>query len=625
VTNGATVWSTLASALARVRADISFAVVDSVLIALSYVTALGLRFLEAGSPAAWWPGLVRALPVILVVHITANILTGSYGHVWEHASIGEARRVAVATLSAGAVLILGSVVLGVRPVPLSVPLAGSLIALVCLGAVRFRSRLFSFRRMEGSHERAMVLGTGRIAADVARHSASAEHGFTVVGFIRPTASPDTRRLAGLPILGGIEDVPRLVEELGVHQVIVASERGAEIARRLVDLCVDIDVRFRIVPSLDEMLTGRGGLDIRDLELTDLLTRPPVSTDLEAVGATVRGKRVMVTGAGGSIGAEIVAQVLAYFPASVVAIDNDETHLHDGVLGWGVPAGTELVPALCDIRDLDALERLAGEHRPQVVFHAAAHKHVPILEAWPAEAVKTNVVGTRNLLDATSGEHLERFVLISTDKAADPEGVMGASKRLAEMLVQSAAADGYGSTAYGSVRFGNVLGSRGSVVPTFAAQIRRGGPVTVTDERMTRYFMTVGEAVELVLQAGALAEKGEIFVLDMGEPVRIIDLAKRLIRLSGLVPGEGVEIQVSGIRPGEKLDEILSHGPLIESSHPKIHLVSDPYPFPNTLAAAVDDLERLAAAGRTEEVRGALIDFANRFWDQEGTSRTVEGS
>jgi FlaA1/EpsC-like NDP-sugar epimerase len=611
VTDGATVWSALASSLARLRADISFAVVDSVLIALSYVTALGLRFLEAGSPAAWWPGVARALPVIVAVHILANVLTGSYGHVWEHASIGEARRVAAATLSAGAVLILGSVVLGVRPVPLSVLMAGSLIALVCLGAVRFRSRLFSFRRMESSHERALVLGTGRIAADVARHSASAEHGLSVVGFIRPHTRPDARRLAGLPILGGIEDVPRLVDELGVHQVIVASGRGAEIARRLVDLCVDVDVRFRIVPLLDEMLAGRGGLDIRDLELADLLTRPAVSTDLEAVAATVHGKSVLVTGAGGSIGSEIVAQVLAFSPSSLIALDNDETHLHEGLVGWSPPAGTELVTALCDIRDVDGLQAVVDAHQPGVVFHAAAHKHVPILESWPAEAVKTNVIGTRNLIEATAGSGLERFVLISTDKAVDPESVMGASKRVAEMLVQEAAASGDGSTAFGSVRFGNVLGSRGSVVPTFAAQIRRGGPVTITDERMTRYFMTVGEAVELVLQAGALASKGEVFLLDMGEPVRIIDLAKRMIRLGGFVPGEEIEIEITGIRAGEKLDEVLSQGPLADTVHPQIHEAMASTPDGTVLAELIAELEALTAKGGAGELRSVLLSVAGR--------------
>ncbi|HSM01060.1 MAG TPA: nucleoside-diphosphate sugar epimerase/dehydratase [Acidimicrobiia bacterium] len=604
-------WSSLATALARLRADISFAVVDSVLIVLSYLTALGLRFLDSGSLAAWWPSVLRALPVIVAIHLVANVLTGSYGHVWEHASVAEAMRVAVATASSGAVLILGSLLLGIRPVPLMVLAAGALISLVCLGVVRFRSRLFSFRRlMEDTRERALVVGTGRVAAEVARHTSTSPDGATIAGFVETgNGRRGARRLAGLPLLGGVEDVPRLVEQLGVRQVIIASERGGDIARRLVDLCVDVDVRFRIVPVLDEVLTGRGGLDIRDLEVGDLLTRTPVSTDLDAVAAAVAGRRVLVTGAGGSIGAEIVSQLLDFEPASIIALDNDETHLHEGLVGWVSSSGTELVPALVDIRDRAALENLVMTHRPQVVFHAAAHKHVPLLESWPAEAVKTNVTGTRNLLDTTADNGLERFVLISTDKAVDPGGVMGASKRLAEMLVRSRALDG-GGAKYASVRFGNVLGSRGSVVPTFAAQIRRGGPVTITDERMTRYFMTVGEAVELVLQASTLAGDGEVFVLDMGEPVRILDLAKRMIRLAGLVPGEEIAIEVTGIRPGEKLDETLAQGPLAETSHPQIRrALPGSLPDPDALTQMVDRLESVAGTGMPGEVRRLLMEVA----------------
>ncbi len=611
----------LASSLARLRADISFAFVDAILIAVSYATALGLRFLDGGIPAVWWSRTLQALPVVIAVHLIANVAMGAYGHVWEYASIGEAKRVIGATFWAGLVLVVVTLALGIRPIPLSVLVAGSLLSLCCLGAVRFRSRLFSFHKaleLE-ARERALILGTGKPAADVARSCRSGPYPINVIGFVDPSSGAGVRRLAGLPILGQLEDVPRLVEEVGVQQVIVVAQGASDLARRLVDLCVDVDVRLRIVPDLDDVLVGNeGGPDVRDLELTDLLLRPTVSTDLEAVGAILRDKRVLVTGAGGSIGSEIVDQVLRFSPKTLVAVDNDETHLHDGMLQWDAPPATRLIPALCDVRDWEQMDRLVGMHAPQVIFHAAAHKHVPILEDWPEEAVKTNVLGTVSLLETVRRAGAERFVLISTDKAVEPGGVMGASKRVAEMLVQSASATDKSGCIFASVRFGNVLGSRGSVVPTFMEQIRRGGPVTITDERMTRYFMTLGEAVELVLQAAALAAHGEVFVLDMGEPVRIVDLAHRLIRLGGLVPGRDIEVEVCGVRPGEKLVEELAHSPLLDSPHPKISIAEAALPGPATLADAVEELRRLSISGDSDELRAFLLAVATQDWAADET-------
>ncbi len=611
----------LARLLAQVRADASFAVVDAMLIVLSYMTILGVRSLDGEVPAFWWSRVLSVLPVIVVVHLVSNVATGAYGHVWEYASIGEAKRVIAAGFWASTILILGTLALGSRPVPLSVLTAGGLLSLCCLGAVRFRSRLFSFHRslkLE-SRDRALILGVDRRAADVARNAWWESHAVNVVGFVSPDSKPGVRRLAGLPILGELDSVASLVTDLGIDQVIVVSEGASALARRLVDLCVDVDVRLRIVPDLDEVMIGRlGGPDIRDLELDDLLLRPPVSTDLESVEAILAGKRVLVTGAGGSIGSEIVAQVLRFMPAKLVAMDNDETHLHDGMLGWEAPADTSLVPALVDVRDRQQLARLIAIHEPEVIFHAAAHKHVPILEDWPEEAVKTNVMGTTNLLETVRGTGLERFVLISTDKTVAPVGVMGASKRLAEMLVQSAAATRSDGCSFASVRFGNVLGSRGSVVPTFMEQIRRGGPVTITDDRMTRYFMTTGEAVELVLQASALAERGELFVLDMGQPVRIIDLAHRMIRLGGLVPGRDIEVKMCGARPGEKLVEELADGPLLPSAHPKINVAEASLPGPATLRDIVQQSNELSVSGHSEALKELLLAVANREWSQEET-------
>jgi FlaA1/EpsC-like NDP-sugar epimerase len=525
-------------------------------------------------------------------------------------------------------LTLGTLALGIRPVPLSVLVLGALLTLGFLGAVRFRSRLFSFHRALklDSRDRVLILGTGKRAADLARNTLKGPYAVNVVGFVSSGSTAGSRRLAGLPVLGELEDIASLITRYGIHQVIVAAEGASVLARRLVDLCVDVDVRLRIFPDLDELLTGYdGGPDIRDLELDDLLQRPAVTTDLEAVESILQDKVVLVTGAGGSIGSEIVTQILRFMPKKLVAMDNDETHLHDGMLRWDAPAATKLIPALCDLRDQEKLAHLIQKYRPHVVFHAAAHKHVPILETWPEEAIKTNVVGTANLISAVRGTRTERFVLISTDKTVDPQGVMGASKRMAEMLVQSAADTENDGCVYTAVRFGNVLGSRGSVVPTFMEQIRRGGPVTITDERMTRYFMTISEAVELVLQASALADRGEVFVLDMGQPVHIIDLAHRMIRLGGLVPGRDIEVKVTGIRPGEKLYETLAHGPLLSSPHPQINVAAASVPGPATLYDCVQQLDRLSTTrGAKAELKELLLTFTNRHdWANNETVDLTE--
>ena len=606
----------VAMLLAQARADLAFAFVDAMLISLAYIAALGIRSLDGEVPAVWWGRVLVALPVIVVVHLISNVAAGAYGHVWEYASVSEAKRVIVASFWAGTVLTLGTLAFADRPIPLSVVVLGSGLTIGFLGVVRFRSRLFSFHRTLklDSRERVLILGTGKRAADLARNTLRGPYGVTVVGFVSPGPTMGVRRLAGLPILGELEQIADLIFRYEIHQVIVAAEGGSALSRRLVDLCVDVDVRLRIVPDLDDILNGfDGGPDIRDLELEDLLLRPAVTTDLNSVSAILSGKTVLVTGAGGSIGSEIVTQALRFMPKRLIAMDHDETHLHDGMLSWDPPAGTKLTPVLCDLRDEEKLSQIIAKYRPHVVYHAAAHKHVPILERWPEEAVKTNIAGTENLLAAIRDTRVERFVLISTDKTVSPTSVMGASKRIAELLVQAESQTNPDGCSYSSVRFGNVLGSRGSVVPTFMEQIRRGGPVTITDERMTRYFMTVGEAVELVLQASALAENGEVFVLDMGTPVKIIDLAHRMIRLGGLVPGRDIEVKISGARPGEKLYEELTHGPLMASPHPQINIADSPIPSTLVLREFLGRLGGLTDSPKSgAELKGLLLGFANQY-------------
>lgn len=612
----------LATSLASLRADVSFAVVDAILVALAYTAALIFRFMDqsSGVPERWWIDFLWVLPMIVLVHLLFNVLLGTYGHVWEHASIVEATRIVLASIMAGTVIVSG--VLGMRaalgvlgPIPLGSVILGALLTVMLTGAVRFRTRLFSFNRANSELEkqsRVLIVGAGKSAADLARYLSSHDPARQAVGFVTSDPYDSNRRLAGLPVLGSMNEAPSLVRDHHIDEVIVATSNGAHLVRRLVDLFISVDVRLRILPDIESIMANDTKVqDVRDLMPEDLLDRPLVETDIEEVGATLTGKRLLVTGAGGSIGSELVNQIIKFRPSELFVLDHDETHLHEAVAKWAA-SEIPVEPVLCDIRDRTRVLRVFEEFKPQVVFHAAAHKHVPILEACPEEAVKTNVLGTQILLDACQRSDVDRFVLISTDKACDPVGVMGASKRVAEMLVQAAAVnDPNGS--YSAVRFGNVLASRGSVVPTFVDQIKAGGPVTVTDAEMTRYFMTIPEAVELVLQATAIAEPGQILVLDMGEPIRIVDLAHRLIRMAGLVPVRDIEVRITGRRPGEKLHELLSTAPLRPSAHARIQVADQGWPGAITLKDTVNELVKLAASGDRDNLHEMLMSVSQRDW------------
>ena len=612
--------------IASVRADVLLALIESALIVVAYSAALSLRFLDSsgGVPTVWWARLVIALPILILVHIGSNAIFGNYGHVWKYASIDEAIRLLAAAMTSGFVLL--SALLAWRHlafdndsiVPVSVLVVGVLLTLGGMGALRFWSRMFAYRRYReigGSRERALIVGIGTDAVRLARHRSSAIGAIFVVGFVDPEAErPDTgRRLAGLPVLGHASDVARLVAELAIDQVIIATRGADTLGRQLVDLCMQCEVRLRILPDIDSVLQDSTGTsDIRDLELADLLPRQTVETDLSAVTQLIAGRSVLVTGAGGSIGSELVRQLLRFGPERLIALDHDETHLHDASAGWSSEGYERSLTVLADIRDDQRIRSVFDRYRPEVVFHAAAHKHVPILEHCPSEAMKTNVLGTANVIGAARDYEASHLVLISTDKAVDPSSVMGASKRFAEMLVQ-ASAGRPGGPKMSAVRFGNVLGSRGSVVPTFAHQIASGGPVTVSHPDMERYFMTVDEAVQLVLQAATLSEGGEVFVLDMGQPVRIVDLANRMIRLAGLVPGKDIEVEYNGRRPGEKLTEHLSVDPLETTLHGKILTTHPSLPGPGTMVDALEEANRLVVEGGEGEVAEFLFSLGGATW------------
>jgi len=622
VSSGATNGNTLgrgqsiAAAASRVRVDIAFAAMDIFVVVASYSLGLGLRSLDeaVGDVPGLWADLLIAMPVIVLVHIVANIVAGAYGHVWEHASTNEALRVVLANGFAVAIVFSLNLLMRILDdgledefvVPLTAIVIGGLVSLLAMGMVRFRSRLFSFHKASGAI-RVLVVGTGKEAVAFSRAAPTLDGSRLVVGFVADADSPmnGERMLAGLEILGCVNDIAQVISENDIDEVVVIGGDPTR-ARRVVDLCLDVDVRLRILPgAADIMRDGVTAVDVRDIRVEDVLVRQTVETDLSSVAGLIEGKRVLVTGAGGSIGSEIMRQVLLFEPAGVWALDRDETLLHNAQLGW--PGQAHVM--LGDVRDASRMIRIFEHIRPHIVFHAAALKHVPVLEANPEEAVLTNVIGTRNVIEAGSRVGAERFILISTDKAVDPTSVMGATKRVAEIMTQVGSERDDGCV-YTAVRFGNVLGSRGSVIPTFVEQIKSGGPVTVTDAGMTRYFMTVDEAVQLVLQASALATGSELFLLDMGEPVKIDDLARRLIRLAGLTPDEDIEIRYVGRRPGEKLNEVLSNHPLEHTAHDKIYDVRLDHPQAGTLMEIVTEMESSALRGETALVLAKLNELAD---------------
>ena len=581
----------------RLRRDIPLALLDAVVVSAAYTLPLVVR-IDGQIPERFWLGLRGTLPLLILLHLSANLLFGLYGQMWRYASVDEARRVVYAGITGAAFVAGGWIVFGPYPLPRSVVAAGAVLSFIGFGALRFQSRLFAFHRHtakgKGTRERVLVFGAGDAGAMVLRDlTAHPRLGLRAVGMVDDDPRKRGLAIADVRVLGNRADIPRLVQRLDVTQVLFAVPSATgELVSEVAAICEEAQVRMRVLPSVREIVGGVvTARDIRDLSIEDLLGRRQVEMDLDIIRGLLTHRRVLITGAGGSIGSEIARQVSAFEPATLDLLDNDETHLHDALATIGSIASA--TPILADVRHRDRILEVFDERRPEVIFHTAAHKHVPVLELHPREAVLTNVLGTANVVEAAAEAVVERLVLISTDKAINPRSVMGASKRLAEDIVRGFMPSGSGC----AVRFGNVLGSRGSVIPTFLQQIQTGGPVTVTDPEMKRYFMSIPEAVQLVLQAAALSGGGDVLTLDMGEPVSILDLARKVIRLSGRVPGRDIEIVVSGARPGEKLvEDVRDEGEeLLPSAHPSIFLTRPPRPDRVALRRTLHRLESLCAS------------------------------
>jgi FlaA1/EpsC-like NDP-sugar epimerase len=515
-------------------------------------------------------------------------------------------RVASATMFAAGILIIAN--LGVdlvwsRPVPLSVILVGAVLAFVQLVVVRLYPRVFyelSLREIRQTSQRALIVGAGESGVSLARQLwRTPDADLIPAGFVDHT---DGRlrgeQIEGVPVLGRVEDIERLVVEEGVDQILIAlPEASSEEIDRIWRECIKTAAEVKVVPKLTEFL-GQGALRLRELQIQDLLGRQPVDIDLDQLAEFINGKRVLVTGAGGSIGSELSRQISRLGPTRLVLHDRDESALHylNEELAREGFANAEL--AVGDVTNSEKVRALFARIRPQLVFHAAAYKHVPLMELHASEAVVNNVGGTLSVTRAAGEFGAEKFINVSTDKAVHPVNVMGATKRLSEMLVR-AAAEEHPETLYASVRFGNVLGSRGSVVPTFQRQIEAGGPVTVTHPEMTRYFMIISEAVSLILQAGAMAESYGIYVLEMGRPVKIMDLARKMIEVTG---ARGVRIKYVGLRPGEKLHETLSEESeqRAATDHHMIFRLVPKNPPSSDLLEAAEEMAFFALSGDDEK-------------------------
>lgn len=598
---------------------------DVLAVALAIVGAFVLRFDTSDVVETIRPFLPVVLLPILIQPVV-NIAFGLYRREWRFAGIRELIGITAAVATAGTIaiallLVLGAFhVAGTAGLPRSfVPLV-SLLSVVLIGGGRFAVRVWS--EANGTEEDAtgdagrvpaLVYGAGEAGVAIARMAArDGSMRLRILGFLDDDPAKRGSRLLGHRIYGGIDSLAGTVHATGAHQLVIAmpSAPGPTL-RRAVDAGRSLGLEIRIVPALSDLLGAPDQvLRLRPVSVDDLLRRSPVHVDLEELASYINGSCVLITGAGGSIGSELARQIGRLGPRRLVLLDNSETALwaieHDLRARSVVEAGG-LSAVMADIRSFQTIDRVFRETEPDVVFHAAAMKHVPICEVQPGEAVLTNVIGTRNLLRACEEHQVGRFVLISTDKAVHAVSVMGATKRLAEVLTLSVARRT--GRPYMAVRFGNVLGSSGSVVPIFQRQLQLGLPLTITHRAATRFFMTIPESVSLILQAGATGAVGEIYILDMGEPVRIVDLANDMIRLSGLDPAS-VEIIYTGLRPGERLEERLyhDHESVEATPHERVWRVPGSSIHADDVTfAMIDELQRAGTEGEDRAVRALLTE------------------
>ena len=594
-------------------------VADAALVAAAWYLAFQLRF-DKGVPARYDEFLgLDVFVAVVAVKMVVFVAFGLYEHWWRYVSIRDMWRsflaVTVASTAAVLVLYLWNPVHGWR-LPRGIIAIDWMLVLALVTGVRLLVRTLierpGPRALVARGKEALIVGAGDAGQLVIKEMLKSRAlGYTPTALVDDDPRKKNMRLHGIRVLGMTADLPRLLADQQPDEVIIAIPSApGDVRQRVVNACRDAGVPVKTLPGVHELIAGDLNLSqqLREVQVEDVLGRDSVDLDMPSIASYITGSTVLVTGAGGSIGSELCRQVAALGAGLIVLVEHAENALvtierelqHERRF-------TATVPVLADVKDRVKLRRLFERYRPDVVFHAAAYKHVPLMEANPLESLRNNVVGTRVIAEVASEYGAQRFVLVSTDKAVRPKNVLGQTKALCEWIVEAAAARHENGTSFISVRFGNVLGSSGSVIPLFRRQIARGGPVTVTHPDMERYFMTIPEAVQLIVQAGAIGESGDIFVLDMGEPVKIVDLAHNMIRLSGKEPERDIPIEFIGVRPGEKLHEDLwAEGEAaVPTSHPKILRAACRPVDPVWLEEELAELERLADTGETVEIVARL--------------------
>lgn len=557
------------------KQSILFIVLDLIVMNLSFILALYIRF-EGQIGLNYFKMYKENIIGILVIKLVILYLFKLYKGLWEYASIDELIEVVLATLIGGIISVAYIIILGAN-IPRSVYVMVTLFDMVFIGGTRFFYRIYrrlKNRALRTSNDpRILIIGAGAAGVMVLNEIRSYEgKKFVPIAFVDDDPLKRGKVINRIPVVGNRYDIVSICEKYNIDEIILAMPSAKKIdIKNIIAECSKTKCKTRTLPGVYDLIDGKATISqIRDVEINDLLGREEIQLNSDDLDSFIKGNTVLVTGGGGSIGSELCRQIVKFNPKQLIIFDIYENSAYDiqnellrkyNSLNLRVLIGS--------VRDKARLEEVMKRYKPNIIFHAAAHKHVPLMEKSPKDAIKNNIFGTLNLVQAASKHHVSKFIQISTDKAVNPTNVMGATKRMCEMIIQ--AHNSISDTEYVAVRFGNVLGSNGSVIPLFKKQIAEGGPVTVTDERVIRYFMTIPEACQLVLQAGAMANGGEIFILDMGEPVKIIDLAIHLIRLSGFEPGIDIKINITGLRPGEKLYEelLLNKEVATQTSHKKI--------------------------------------------------------
>ncbi len=565
----------------------------------------------------------------LVIKAVLVVQFGIHRQTWHKVGVRDLYRLVVVVFSWMTFLyVLNFLLFRYTRVPRSVPLIEGFMAILFLSGMRLLARVFHEREQtrvaQPNVVSVLIVGAGEagtmLAREMLRHP---EGGLLPVGFLDDEPLKAKQKIVGLPVLGKIKDLESVAYHHAVQEVLIAmpSVEG-QLIRDIVHAARGAKLRYRIIPGVFEILNGTVSVSqIREVDVEDLLRRSPVKLNMSEISRYLEERTVLVTGAGGSIGSEIVRQVAQFRPRKTILLGRGENSIYliEQELRRTWPE-MPIETIICDVRDVSKLERTFLLYKPQVVFHAAAHKHVPLMEQHPDEAIINNVLGTRNVVNMCLKFDVDRLVNISSDKAVNPSSVMGASKRLAEHVVDLGATKAKANKYFVSVRFGNVLGSRGSVIPLFRTQIKQGGPVTITDAAMTRYFMTIPEAAQLVLQAGGLAQNGAVYVLDMGEPIKIIDLAKDLIRLSGFEVGKDIDIVVTGMRPGEKLfEELLTAEEGTASSQYEKIFIAKKRAAPETLGEKLEELWQAAHAHDPDWIKRLLCDIIPTYKEPSRTT------